>query len=197
MRVAVFGGSYNPVHNGHLFVAQELVSELASDLVIFVPAFIPPHKTGREITEARHRCAMLRLAIEGNHSFSCDFCEIEREGKSYTIDTLEDIIGKYDIDGRPALLIGDDQAKDFYKWKSPEKIAEISDIIVAHRDSMGRIPLGFPHKYMENQEFPLSSSEIRVRIGTGKAWRYLLPEAVRKYIIENGLYGYRSDNSGS
>jgi nicotinate-nucleotide adenylyltransferase len=115
-------------------------------------------------------------------------CEIKRKGISYTADTLEYIEENYSITGKPGLIIGDDLAVGFSSWRNPDKIVHMSDLIIAHRLSKDRIPLKFPHRYIDNDIFSLSSSEIREMVRDGLDISDYVPEKVFHYIKEKGLY---------
>lgn len=187
MKLLVFGGSFNPVHWGHLLAAEELREEFGYDLVLFVPAARPPHKTLLDDPGAEERIEMLRLAVSGNSTFRIDDCEIGREGLSYTVDTLKELPERYHIDGKPGLVIGDDLASGFKDWHCPAEIAGLSDIIVARR-SGAAFELPYPHREAHNRLIPISSSEIRARLASGRSVRYLLPDPVFEYIGKKGLY---------
>lgn len=191
MRLLVFGGSFNPVHIGHLIAAEELRSEFGYDLVLLVPSRDPPHKKLAEDPGAERRLAMLRIAAEGDGSLAVDDCELGRGGPSYTIDTLADIASRYPLEGKPGLVIGDDLIPGFPAWREPRKIAEAADIVCAHRSRDDELPLGFPHRYGHNSAVRVSSSMVRERIAAGKPFRRLLDPGVFRYISENRLYGLR------
>lgn len=187
MRILLFGGTFNPVHWGHLVLAEELREEFGYDLVLFVPSARPPHKEIASDPGAERRLEMLTLALSGNPGFAIDGCELSRPGLSYTIDTLRHIAQRPDLDGKPGLVIGDDLVPGFASWHEPASIAAEADIVVARRDGRDA-PLGFPHRRASNRLIPVSSSEIRDRVASGRSIRYLVPDAVRKYIEEGGLY---------
>jgi nicotinate-nucleotide adenylyltransferase len=188
VRAIVFGGTFNPIHYGHLFLAEEIRIELGYDTVIFVPSNVPVHKPGTEIVEPAHRIAMVRRAIDGNPAFIVDECEIERGGNSYMIDTIRLFLEKYPLSGKPGLVIGDDLVEGFNRWKEASLLADLTDLVVARRTSERNLPLGYPHRYVRNTLLPISSSEIRLRIREGKAFRYLVPHGVFEYINAHGLY---------
>ena len=189
MRILVLGGSFNPVHIGHLVMAEELRHEFGYDRVLFVPSFHPPHKSLTEEPGPAHRSEMLRLAIEDETSSAIEGCEIERGGTSYTIETLAEICARHPIEGKPGLVIGDDLIPGFSSWRMPGELATVADIICAHRSSAEELPLAYPHRYAHNSLIQISSSMVRSRIATGQPFRRLLSPAVFRYIIENGLYG--------
>lgn len=187
MRLLVLGGSYNPVHIGHLILGEELAVEFGYDRVLLVPASLPPHKALVDDPGPDARLDMLRAAVEGEPLFSVDDCELKRGGLSWTVDTLRSVIGSYRPDGRPGLAIGDDLAAGFPKWKEPEEIVRLAELVVARRDG-GDFTLGFPHRRADNLLIPVSSTLVRRRIAAGGAWRHLVPAGARAYIDEHGLY---------
>jgi nicotinate-nucleotide adenylyltransferase len=191
LRLLVFGGSFNPVHIGHLVVADELRDEFGYDLVLLVPSFNPPHKELGDDPGADRRLAMLALALEEDPRIAIDDCELKRGGISYTVDTLADIGSRYSIEGKPGLVLGDDLVPGFPSWRDPAAIARAADIVCARRSSEEELPLGFPHRYAHNSIVRISSNMVRQRIAAGKPFRRLLPSAVYRYIAENGLYGLR------
>ena len=192
------------------------------DKVLLVPTFIPPHKQLTASVSPSSRLAMLEAAIKGNPGLVVEPCELQRGGISYTIDTVRFLIKKYkdDREGKFGLIMGQEIAAEFEKWKSPEEIASLCDIIIAARHNLGgnvdsavaNKPRGqyiggmdakgqfldvnksafkWPYVELKNPVIPISSTEIRSRIEGGKSWRYLLPEPVYEYIVANRLYGYK------
>lgn len=219
MKLAVFGGTFNPVHTGHLAMADDVCSTLGYDKILFVPAAVPPHKIANDMESPENRIAMLKAAFKDDKRFEVETCEIDRGGTSYTVDTIKYIIEKYkgQLDGKPGLLMGQENASEFNKWRESDTIASLCDLIVARRikvdnintkgfenTSTGSYTGGFentageeinlPYNFirLKNQILPLSSTEIRARISENNGWRYLVPCGVFEYIVENGLYGYRN-----
>jgi nicotinate-nucleotide adenylyltransferase len=191
VRLLVLGGSFNPVHVGHLVMADEARVQFGYDLVVLVPSFRPPHKDIAADPGPERRLVMLRLAVEGDRNMAVDDCELLRGGVSYTIETIRDITSRYRPDGKPGLLIGDDLMPGFPSWHEPDAISSEADLICTHRLSAERLPFPYPHRYADNRPVPVSSSLVRDLIASGGAFRYLVPAAVRDYIVENGLYGLR------
>ena len=196
MKLGILGGSFNPVHNGHLFLADKAISALNLDRVIFVPAYRSPFKLDAKGMESSgsDRLLMLAAAAAGDPRYAIEDCEIVRKGVSYTLNTLEDIIERYLPDGKPALIIGDDLAADFPKWHGSKRILELADIVIARRLSGGesdkKIEYPYPHIFIDNEVMDISSREVRQRISEGGSWRPLVPAEARAIIEEKRLYGY-------
>ncbi len=199
MRLLILGGSYNPVHLGHLILAEELACEYGYERVLLVPALEPPHKALVDDPGADMRLAMLRASVEGDPLFIVDDCELKREGPSYTVDTIRHAIARYAPRGKPGLAIGDDLARGFGSWREPAAILELADLVVARRGGEGRPggnespdgrgALPFPHMRAANSLIAISSSLVRERIKSGGAWRRLVPEAAARIIAKERLYG--------
>jgi nicotinate-nucleotide adenylyltransferase len=195
-RIGVFGGTFDPIHIGHLIIASDLQYALSLDQVLFVLAARPPHKNQREVSADHHRVAMLELALAGNDSFQVSEIELHRDGASYTADTLEALAAQHQ-DWDLIFLMGGDSLRDLPKWHEPDRIVRLAEIGVAARPgfdvnletihaaipgSKGRIHL------VETPEIAISSREIRDRIMDGKPIRYQLPYHVEEYIRGNRLY---------
>ncbi|MDR0525274.1 MAG: nicotinate (nicotinamide) nucleotide adenylyltransferase [Spirochaetaceae bacterium] len=187
---AVLGGSFNPVHLGHLFLAEAVRFSFGYDRIIFVPAYQSPFKLDISMENAKDRLDMLSAAVAGNPYFTIDDAEIRRKGVSYTIDTLRDLADRYRLGGKIGLILGDDLAENFSKWKDAEDIIRRTDIIIAHRMSPQEMAFPYPHKILNNEILTLSSAHIREQIRRGGSWRYLLPEGTRHIIEDRRLYGY-------
>jgi nicotinate-nucleotide adenylyltransferase len=188
VKLAVLGGSFNPVHVGHLYLADLVLSAFGYDRVVLVPAFKSPFKLGAAAPSPQDRLAMLAASIPGDPRLVIDDCEIKREGVSYTVDTLRDIIRRYRPEGRPALILGDDLARDFPKWKKSDEITGLADIIVARRILSGEGIYPYPNRQLKNEVMEVSSAMVRERIQEGGNWRYLVPGGARLIIEDKGLY---------
>lgn len=204
MNLAILGGSFNPLHIGHLYLADLVLQSFGYDRVILVPAFKSPFKLDAAPASPRDRLDMLASSIPGDPRLAFDDCEIRREGVSYTIDTVKDIIARYRPGGKIGLILGDDLASTFNKWKNPEELAELSDIIIARRlkeapNCVSPVEAGafpYPHRVLNNEIMDVSSRELRERIARGEAWRYLVPPGARHIIEERGLYGFNAAHAG-
>lgn len=182
----MFGGSFDPVHVGHLFVAEEARINLGYDRVVFVPAHQPPHKSDAPAASAEDRVKMLEIAIGDRADFVVDTWEVEQKGVSYTIDTVRYLYDSGAVDGRLGLIIGDDLLEGFHTWKDARELAQMVDIIVATREGENGAHLRY--STIDNSPLPVSSSEVRERARAGKAYRYLVPESVYGYIRTHALY---------
>ena len=188
MRIGILGGTFNPIHIGHLILAEEAYLKLKLDKLVFVPAFVPPHKDSAEIISAKDRLEMVRLAIEDNPAFEVSTFEIDSKKKSYSIDTLKEFRSVYGEDSQLCFITGSDSLKDLFSWKNINDIFKISKFIVANRP-------GYPIKEVPKEvdtvvitPIEVSSEDIRRRLKEARSIRYLVPEKVRKYILERKLY---------
>jgi nicotinate-nucleotide adenylyltransferase len=206
-RIGIFGGSFDPIHFGHLLTAEQFFSELSLDQVKFIPAKVSPFKLNYTPTADKHRLEMIKLAIGAHPNFEVDPIEIQRGGVSYTIDTVEQLQNNQP-DAEWFLLIGADSLKDFKKWKSPEKLLETVQLVVARRggcpepDWQELVGLVSPERLLRIQQIRLdipvmeiSSTEVRKRIEKNRSIRYLVPAPVEVYIQEHQLYRPSTDTS--
>ena len=188
MKAVVLGGTFNPVHIGHLHLAEEVLLDFDYERIIFIPSNIPAHKEIEDRVTPEDRIHMLELAISYHPAFSLDTCEIERGGISYSIETVRYLKSKYGIDAKPGFIIGDDLIVGFPTWKNADLLSKEARLIVAHRGYTERLAFPYPHTYMDNQILPISSSDVRRRIRERTAVRFLLPAEIWQYIEVKGLY---------
>ncbi len=192
-KIGLFGGTFDPVHNGHLIIAEFLRDELGLDEIWFIPAKIHPLKNNQEITPASHRLKMLELAVAGNRRFRVNDVELKREGVSYTIDTLNELREQYrDISPRFYLFIGMDNVNDLYRWREPHQVLEKSQVVAFGRPGFQpdeRAKQFLPRiKFIHVPLLEISSTFIRERIRKGRSVRYLIPDEVNDYVVKNKLY---------
>jgi nicotinate-nucleotide adenylyltransferase len=185
---AILGGTFNPVHVGHLCLAEEVRSALGYERVILVPASVPVHKDPTPVIPGVHRLAMLRLAVAGSDGLLVDDGELVRGGPSWTIDTVVELVPRYGITGRPGLVIGDDLAAGFSTWKDAERLAGMVDLILARRTGERHAEFPWPHRVVMNPLITVSSSDLRRRVADGRSIRFLTPDPVVAYIAAHGLY---------
>ncbi|MDR2375965.1 MAG: nicotinate (nicotinamide) nucleotide adenylyltransferase [Treponema sp.] len=195
MRLAILGGSFNPVHLGHLYLADAVISAFGYDRVILIPAFRSPFKLDAAAPSPQDRLAMLAASVPGDSRLLVDDCEIRREGVSYTVDTLADIYRRYLPEAKPALILGDDLARDFPRWKNSGGILSLADIIIARRTIPEAGDYPYPCRQLQNEVMNISSAQVRDSIRQGTHWRYLVPAGARAIIEERGLYGFSAGAS--
>ena len=188
MRLGVFGGSFDPVHVGHLIVAEAAADILGLEKILFVPARVQPFKVGLHSASADDRVVMLQLAIEDNPRFSLDRREIERDGPSYTVDTLRELHSEIPQD-QLFLLVGADAALDLPLWHEAESLADYATLIVLSRPGFEMPESEMISRSIDVPAISLSATHIRQSASAGGSLRYLLPSAVMEYIESNGLYG--------
>ena len=187
-KVGVFGGSFNPIHFGHLLLADEICEALALDRVLFVPAAVPPHKPAAELASAEHRYRMTELAVSLHPRFAVSDVELCRRGPSYTVDTLQALHGEGDL----YLLIGSETFLDLLSWREPQAVARLARLVVIPRTGaeLGLSAFGSadgPVLYRA-ASLPISGSDLRRRARDGRSLAYRMPEPVAAYIREHHLY---------
>jgi nicotinate-nucleotide adenylyltransferase len=195
VKLAILGGSFNPIHLGHLYLADAVLSAFDFDRLILIPANISPFKLGanrrQSAPSAQDRLDMTLASITGDSRIALDDMELRRGGVSYTIDTLNEIIERYGPEDKPGLILGDDLAADFANWKGAEEIVQKARIIIARRIGAEQdVAFPFPHETLRNEIMAISSAEIRERIAKADAWRSLVPQGARIIIEERGLYDF-------
>jgi len=200
MRLGLFGGSFDPVHYGHLLLAECCREQCRLDAVWFLPAAVPPHKQDRELTPAAARIEMLELVIAGNPAFSVCRCETDRGGVNYTVDTLAHIRDE-DPSRELFLLLGADMLADLPHWRNAARVCELAVPVAVRRPGCGtiefdglreiaspeRIELVRCHQ-VEMPEIGISGTDLRRRVRSGRSIRYQVPRAVEMYIETHGLY---------
>lgn len=187
MKIGILGGTFNPVHIGHLILAEEAREKLFLDKVIFVPTFLPPHKDNSDIALAKDRLSMIKLAIKTNKYFLVSDTEIKRNGRSYTIDTIKEFKEKFSVDDL-YFIIGSDLLKYLDEWKDLNEIIKLVRFIVATRPGF---PLEKIPSYIDTlpiRAVDISAFEIRECVKENKSFHYLVPEGVFNYIIKRALY---------
>jgi nicotinate-nucleotide adenylyltransferase len=197
LRVGILGGAFNPPHVGHLVCAQEALVQLELDKVVFIPVGEAPHRELQGDPGAEERLEMVELAIADDERFEAARLEIDREGPSYTLDTLRTL-----REAAPAdelfLILGGDQAAALASWHEPEEVLKLATVVVLERLSWSRQAIGIKIgrlagvrgvRYLDMPIIQISSSSIRRRAAGGQPIRYLVPDKVAAYIEANGLYG--------
>lgn len=187
MKIGILGGTFNPIHIGHLILAEEVREKLALDKIIFVPAYLPPHKDNSDIAKAEFRLEMVKLAIKGNKLFSVSDVEIKRNGRSYTIDTVRELNVKFPNDDL-YFIIGSDLLKYLDDWKDLSEIIKMVKFIAVTRPGYPLEEIPSYIKTMPIRAVDISAFEVREAIKEGRSFRYLVAESVFDYINKKGLY---------
>jgi nicotinate-nucleotide adenylyltransferase len=196
LRVGVFGGAFNPPHLGHLVCAQEVLLGLELERVLFVPVGVPPHRDLDDDPGAEARLEMVELAIAGDDRFAASRAELDREGPSYTSETLE-LLRSEAPDDELFLMLGGDQAAALPTWHEPEKVLELATVAAVERVGWSRSAIGIKLarlrgsdrvRYIDMPLIQIASTGIRRRVREGRPIRYLVPSAVEQYIAANDLY---------
>ena len=187
-RIGILGGTFDPVHNGHIHLAVKALEKLALDRVIFIPAYIPPHKKGVKVTPARHRYNMLKLAISAHKKFKVSDMEIKRKGRSYSVETLRRMRRRYGAGAEFFFITGSDSLRELDKWKKLEEILKLCRFVVAERPGFKarRAPEGFIFLRISAKD--ISATDIRKSIKRGSPLTGLVPRRVERYIDRNKLY---------
>ncbi len=209
-RTAILGGSFNPIHYGHLLLADDLLDRLGFDRLVFVPAGVPPHKPATTLAPAADRYAMVKLAVADHPRFAVSDVELRRAGPSYTVDTLGALASP---DQALFLIVGSETFLDLLSWRTPRRIAELARLVVVPRAGSVFDPEAAPAQKVLREigatrfvvfetgpvpdegvlvvhatSLPISASELRQRARTGRSLAYRLPPAVMEYIRGRGLY---------
>lgn len=199
--IGLFGGTFDPIHYGHLVIAEEVLATLHLTEMVFIPTGQPPHKPGRPVTEAQHRVAMIELAIASNPRFSLSLIEVDRTGLSYTVDTLRTLREQWGQDVALYFVIGWDMLEELHTWHDPQGLlAQLTHLVAVRRPGYeedvaysktleSRLP-GITQRLIvvPAPQLEISSTDLRRRIFEGRPITYQMPETVEHYIIKQGLY---------
>jgi len=196
--IGILGGTFNPIHLGHLLVAQDALEQLRLDRVIFIPSATPPHKVVDKLAAARDRLQMIKLAIRGNDRFAVDDIEIERGGKSYSVDTLTTLRRRHpkaDL----YFIIGADSLRELHLWREVQRLVRLCTFVTVPRPGFESKPVVDPRldaatrrrlrqQVLRGHACDIASRDIRARVASGRSIRYLVPDAVHAYIRRRRLY---------
>jgi nicotinate-nucleotide adenylyltransferase len=205
MRIGIYGGTFDPIHYGHLVLAEQCREQCQLDEVWFVPAAQPPHKLDATISPAKARYEMIEFAIAGHPHFKLSRIELERTGPSFTVTTLEQLRAE-DASRELFLLIGADSLHDLPQWREPRRIQELATVVAVNRGdrplpdrSQLEQHLGQAQavriRFVQMPGFDLSARDIRQRSTAGQSIRYLVPRPVEAYIVHNHLYSVPEKSS--
>lgn len=191
MKVGIFGGTFNPPHMGHLIVAERVRTGLGLDKIVFIPSYISPHKQEGESDLAEERLAMTELAVLSNEKFECSDIEVTKKETSYSLHTLEYLMGQYPEDSF-YLIVGMDNYLTFHLWKKPKKILELTTLVVMNRPGYAKQIneiIGTDNVvFVDVPSVDISSSDIRQRVKEKKSIHSLVPDNVEEYIVSCRLY---------
>lgn len=200
-RIGILGGTFDPIHYGHLAIAEDVRTRLELEDVLFVPTGSPPHKQGRPISPAADRVAMVELAIADNPGFRLSRADVDRPGPSYTVDLLRVLQAEHP-DARLVFVVGGDSLAELPTWHAPEQLLERCQLVAVNRPGhppvdLARLESIIPRARerilaLSGPELNVSASALRRRVREGRPIRYLVPEAVRAYVEEHGLYRNKS-----
>ncbi len=190
MNIGILGGTFDPVHLAHLAVAEQARVQLGLDQVLFMPAWLAPHKPGNAHAAARSadRLAMLRLAVQGNPQFVVDDFEVQRQTTSYTVETLRSLRARLPATTQLFLLIGADNYLIFQQWRAPEQIVAMATPVVYPRPGFPIATRDPRFRLLEGPAFDLRATWLRDTVRRGGSIRYLVPAAVQAYIAAHHLY---------
>jgi nicotinate-nucleotide adenylyltransferase len=191
------GGTFDPIHHGHLVVAEEAHHQLGLDLVLFVPVGQPPHKPNRPITPAHHRLRMIELAFADNPHFAISRVDVDRPGPCYTVDMLRLLRVEWGADPAFFFIEGTDSLTEMTTWYQPQQLIELCELVVVERPGvevdLARLERQLPGlssriHWVRMPHLEISSSDLRARVRAGRPISYLVPAAVEVYILQHGLY---------
>jgi len=187
-RIGILGGTFNPIHIGHLTIAEMVHEQLKLDKVIFVPSNLPPHKSSHNVASSQERYNMVNLAIKGNPRFEVSDFEITREGKSYSIETVNHFRCRYPKKTKIFFIIGNDLLPTLRTWRRIDEILKVVSFVTVNRPGFKEKKSKIKVKTISVPGLQTSSSYVRSRITMGKTVKYLIPDNVLTYITKNKLY---------
>jgi nicotinate-nucleotide adenylyltransferase len=185
--IGLLGGSFDPIHHGHLLAAQAVREALDLESVRFVPAREQPFKVGRHVASAEDRARMVALAIRGEPRFALERAELDRPGPSFTVDTLREL-RRREPGQQFAILVGADAARDLATWHEAGQLPTLAEVVVFARSGASLPSLPWPVRAVTVPVLDLAATDIRHRVATGRSIRYWVPDAVAEFIKDKGLY---------
>lgn len=198
MKIGLLGGTFDPIHYGHLVAGEEARRALGLERVLFVPAARPPHKQDYRVSPPDQRVAMVKLAIGDNPYFELSTVELDRSGFSYTVDTIALVQRQLGPEAELYFILGEDALADLPTWHQPERLLQVCQLVAVNRPGYHSFSLRLLDRQLPGverrvhpvriPELAIWSTELRARVGSGLSIRYLLPNAVHDYIYEHGLY---------
>lgn len=197
-RLGIFGGTFNPIHLGHLLTAQDALEQIELDCVKFIPSSVPPHKVVDKLASEHDRLQMIKLAIRGSDHFKVDDIEIKRGGKSYSVETLTEL-RRRDPRADFYFIIGADSLRELHLWREVQRLVTLCTFVTVPRPGFEPKPVIDPRldaatrrrlrqHVLRGHACDIASRDIRARVASGRSIRYLVPDAVREYIRRRRLY---------
>jgi len=197
-RIGILGGTFDPIHLGHLIIAEEVRIRIGLDKIIFIPSGIPWLRENNDVSGADHRMSMVELSIESNPNFEISSLEVDRDGVTYTADTLEILRSQAGPRTELSFIMGMDVLENFHLWRTPEKVLDLCNLIIVNRPGnqsvdvntvIQKYPKAGPTlRIIHVPRMEISSSVIRDRVRDGDSIRYLVIDKVEKYILDHNLY---------
>jgi nicotinate-nucleotide adenylyltransferase len=187
-RIGILGGTFNPIHIAHLIIAQMALETLKLDKVIFVPSYLPPHKKIKRLISAKHRYAMVRLAIVGNSHFSLSDFEIKKKGRSYTIDTIRYLRSRYPAGTRFFFIIGKDMLPGLQTWRAIGELVKLVSFVAVNRPGRISKRTTIKHHLINAPGIDISSSYVRNRALKKESLKYFVPDRVLEYIQQYKVF---------
>jgi len=188
MRIGILGGTFNPIHNAHIRLAELAKEKLNLDKVMFIPAYVPPHKNDPDIIDSNLRYEMVKIAIEGKGDFAVSDVEIRRKGTSYSVDTLKALKERFGPEAELFFITGSDSLSELHAWKSIEEIFALSHFIVAKRPGYPLENIPDEVEVFQMPEMEISSSDIRKKVKQGQSIEGIVPTKIIEYIRAKALY---------
>jgi nicotinate-nucleotide adenylyltransferase len=206
-RVGILGGTFNPIHNGHMAIAEYVYEKVKLDKVLFIPSYIPPHKSEQNLLSAEHRWNMVKLAVKDHAHCDASAIELQRKGKSYTVDTLKALKTIYPKGTKLYFILGEDSLKSLHTWRKVEEVVMLAKFVAVRRKrtessesqsvfeklKKSRLPENIQHKIQKIRmvDMPImdiSSNTVRKRVAADKGVHFYLPYKVHHYILKHNLY---------
>lgn len=196
IHLGIMGGTFDPLHWAHLVMAEEAKTRFSLDKVLFIPSGQPPHKIDYDISDSEHRYAMTLLGTADNPAFEVSRIEIEREGPSYSVDTIRRLKEIYGADAKMYFILGADEALDILNWHEAANLPDLTRFLVAPRPGfdVAELKTRLPDRFYAVMDtlpimpMDVSATDLRARVASGKSIRYLVPDLVEAYIRKHGLY---------
>lgn len=188
MRIGILGGTFDPIHLGHIYLAEKVLKKLSLGKIIFIPAYLPPHKRGIKITPARHRYNMVKLGAGKKKNFSVSAMELRRKGRSYSVETLERLKQKYGRSSELFFITGSDSLRELSKWKNIKEVLNLCRFVVIKRPHFGIKNAEAGFILLDIGAKDISATNIRKRLAKELPISKLVPKAVDNYIAKNRLY---------